>query len=526
MLQRTFERVRRIELHARASRRRTTSRARGPTGQPPTTGANAGQATPKSGRPCSCEQHRSRATPRARSPATPTTSTAPSNPVVKKLMAGFERTLDELWAKASPRSRARRRLRRGRAHAQVGAAPARRPRRRDRPRGPDDPGRVGQAPGAEPRVPDHEGRDASRSPTASSSSRPRSRCSSTCPTPSTRVAEMARVARGGHLLVSVPREPLWRGLNMARGAYLKDLGNTPGPPEPLVAQGVRRAAEPPRRRSRRSARPSRGRCCSSGVSSEATAPPPTPIIRPQGAATGRGAKILSIGIASTGVVTFAYFSVASYALDDDDYKAIALLWSVLFVIVSVIYRPIEQLLSRTIADRRRARARDDHPLRTPLLIQAGFALVFLVIALIFREPIQNDLLRRLARRSTGCWSSPCSPTRRATSRAAGSPGTSGSRSTAALVFLEATARLLFAVAVRDRDRRGAVGRRDGHGRGAVRLARRRPARVLAPAARERAHGARTRRRSASPAAGASRSPCCASCSPSRRCSTAACSRST
>ncbi len=42
------------------------------------------------------------------------------------------------------------------------------------------------------------------------------------------VAEMARVARGGHLLVSVPREPLWRGLNMARGAYIKELGNTPG----------------------------------------------------------------------------------------------------------------------------------------------------------------------------------------------------------------------------------------------------------------------------------------------------------
>jgi ubiquinone/menaquinone biosynthesis C-methylase UbiE len=48
------------------------------------------------------------------------------------------------------------------------------------------------------------------------------------PDPAHTVAEMARVARGGHLLVSVPREPLWRGLNMARGAYLKDLGNTPG----------------------------------------------------------------------------------------------------------------------------------------------------------------------------------------------------------------------------------------------------------------------------------------------------------
>jgi 2-polyprenyl-3-methyl-5-hydroxy-6-metoxy-1,4-benzoquinol methylase len=47
------------------------------------------------------------------------------------------------------------------------------------------------------------------------------------PDPAHTVAEMARVARR-HLLVSVPREPLWRMLNMARGAYLADLGNTPG----------------------------------------------------------------------------------------------------------------------------------------------------------------------------------------------------------------------------------------------------------------------------------------------------------
>jgi 2-polyprenyl-3-methyl-5-hydroxy-6-metoxy-1,4-benzoquinol methylase len=47
------------------------------------------------------------------------------------------------------------------------------------------------------------------------------------PDPGATLREMARVARR-HLLVSVPREPLWRGLNMARGAYLRDLGNTPG----------------------------------------------------------------------------------------------------------------------------------------------------------------------------------------------------------------------------------------------------------------------------------------------------------
>jgi 2-polyprenyl-3-methyl-5-hydroxy-6-metoxy-1,4-benzoquinol methylase len=47
------------------------------------------------------------------------------------------------------------------------------------------------------------------------------------PEPAHTVAEMARVA-SGHLLVSVPREPLWRGLNLARGAYVSQLGNTPG----------------------------------------------------------------------------------------------------------------------------------------------------------------------------------------------------------------------------------------------------------------------------------------------------------
>ena len=47
------------------------------------------------------------------------------------------------------------------------------------------------------------------------------------PDPRATLAEMARCARS-HLLVSVPREPLWRGLNLARGSYWRALGNTPG----------------------------------------------------------------------------------------------------------------------------------------------------------------------------------------------------------------------------------------------------------------------------------------------------------
>jgi 2-polyprenyl-3-methyl-5-hydroxy-6-metoxy-1,4-benzoquinol methylase len=47
------------------------------------------------------------------------------------------------------------------------------------------------------------------------------------PDPAATLSEMARCAQR-HLLVSVPREPLWRALNVARGTYLSALGNTPG----------------------------------------------------------------------------------------------------------------------------------------------------------------------------------------------------------------------------------------------------------------------------------------------------------
>ena len=120
-------------------------------------------------------------------------------------------------------------------------------------------------------------------------------------------------------------------------------------------------------------------------------PPPAPESAPPRSSYGRGARILSIGIATTGLVTFAYFALAAHALTDVEYKRISLVWSIMFVVASVIYRPIEQLLSRTIADRRARGMTGGHNLRVPLLIQAAFALTFLVIALALRDLLQNDL---------------------------------------------------------------------------------------------------------------------------------------
>ena len=47
------------------------------------------------------------------------------------------------------------------------------------------------------------------------------------PSPERALAEIERVC-GGNIVLSVPREPIWRAGNMARGRYLRDLGNTPG----------------------------------------------------------------------------------------------------------------------------------------------------------------------------------------------------------------------------------------------------------------------------------------------------------
>ena len=111
-----------------------------------------------------------------------------------------------------------------------------------------------------------------------------------------------------------------------------------------------------------------------------------------------GARMLSIGIASTGVLTLAYFAIATHLLKKGQYSHLALLWSVMFVIISVIYRPIEQLLSRTIADHR-ARGIATPAMRIPLTIQGTFAVAFLLVAL----PLHGELAHHAFASDTLYW---------------------------------------------------------------------------------------------------------------------------
>jgi 2-polyprenyl-3-methyl-5-hydroxy-6-metoxy-1,4-benzoquinol methylase len=148
------------------------------------------------------------------------------NPAVRRLMAGFHRSLDELWEKAAPESvldvgcgegvltaEWAERLDGGRIVG-IDLEDAKLQAEWDTRRRPNLEYRVEEATSLS--FTDDEFDLAAAIEVLEH-----------VPDPEATLAEMARVARS-HLLVSVPREPLWRALNMARGAYWGSLGNTPG----------------------------------------------------------------------------------------------------------------------------------------------------------------------------------------------------------------------------------------------------------------------------------------------------------
>ncbi len=107
---------------------------------------------------------------------------------------------------------------------------------------------------------------------------------------------------------------------------------------------------------------------------------------------GRTAGLLSIGVGATGLITYLFFALASHNLGKDEYGELVVLWSVVFITVSTLYRPVEQLLSRTIAEREARGQEITQTLRVAATIQGALALAFAVVALALREPLQDDLL--------------------------------------------------------------------------------------------------------------------------------------
>jgi O-antigen/teichoic acid export membrane protein len=106
---------------------------------------------------------------------------------------------------------------------------------------------------------------------------------------------------------------------------------------------------------------------------------------------GRGAALLSALIGITGLLTYAFHSLAAHGLGADRYGLITVLWAAVFLTASVIYRPVEQLLSRTIAEHQAHARSASAALRVAATIQLGLAVVFALIALVLKKTIEDDL---------------------------------------------------------------------------------------------------------------------------------------
>lgn len=107
---------------------------------------------------------------------------------------------------------------------------------------------------------------------------------------------------------------------------------------------------------------------------------------------GRMASFFAIGVGLTGVITYVYFFIASHVLSKPDYGQITVLWSAVFITISTLYRPVEQLLSRHISEHRVKGEPVGEPMRVAAKIQLGLGMIFAVLALALRGPLQDGLL--------------------------------------------------------------------------------------------------------------------------------------
>ena len=107
---------------------------------------------------------------------------------------------------------------------------------------------------------------------------------------------------------------------------------------------------------------------------------------------GRTAGLLTIGVGLTGLLTYAYFLIASHDLSKDAYGEITVLWSAVFITVSTLYRPVDQLLSRHISEKIELGQTDVGPVRVATRIQVSLGIGFAIVALIFKQPLEDGLL--------------------------------------------------------------------------------------------------------------------------------------
>ena len=108
-------------------------------------------------------------------------------------------------------------------------------------------------------------------------------------------------------------------------------------------------------------------------------------------AYGRAAGTVSAALGLAALLLYAFFAIASHTLSGDEYGEVVVLWVLVFATVSVLFRPIEQLLAREIAVAREAGGQGTQVLRSAALIGGLLLTAFLAAAVVLHDPLTDDL---------------------------------------------------------------------------------------------------------------------------------------
>jgi O-antigen/teichoic acid export membrane protein len=120
--------------------------------------------------------------------------------------------------------------------------------------------------------------------------------------------------------------------------------------------------------------------------------PAAPIRRPLLEAVDRGdAALMSIGTLASGVLAYVFNVLAARSLGPDAYGAIGALWAGMFLLAVLLFRPLEQTVSRGVADAL-ARGQDARSVtRAGLRMGAVVAAAISVVLLAAWAPITDGL---------------------------------------------------------------------------------------------------------------------------------------
>lgn len=99
-----------------------------------------------------------------------------------------------------------------------------------------------------------------------------------------------------------------------------------------------------------------------------------------------------MGLAISGVATYAFFAISSRMLAPGDYSNLGVLWSLMFAVGNGIMQPLEQEVARAVSDRRANGIGPGPVIRRAITIGASFTLIVVVAAIVTHRVLLDHYL--------------------------------------------------------------------------------------------------------------------------------------